>query len=726
MISENTPLASSSSPLTYTPPYRRWSIARNDNFPHTSDARAVRMREYYNSVFSAGGIDIGLRDVAVVRCTVFRRCFPRLCPACIFCQGVSAKFCKARLHLVADLDGAAGAALLDAVAGRTACTSGTVWIDGVATGEQCRRYRIASIGTGMLLFPHLSVEDHLWGMVHLHKKERHSWKREMVLAASNFTNLDTHQKVCDLTEMERFRLQVAVELVLDPPALFFYYSFDSMTLGQQVECYDLLYRLAQLISKTVVLCTRSLSMHLFSAAESLLLLGSGGVVLYSGRCKDAIPYFNSLRIPSSIPEPAWRTVPTPPPDVSVNDDDGDASSLIVPPLTMGSLSSSVQRDHTGSESRLYSTMCTPPRLSSRLLSARVHDGFSHLLPMIEPDDSPRHLTAGAVVEVATSGDLVDLAAEWADGKVETLYYAAKYYDSPVHAALLAALERDVTHPLLSSNTLTEAVPQAQPNSLWKLSVLLAYSLRQITADVELVEGVLFFSVGMIIVSALAHSQPESQGGMFNIRGLIFMAFTLVLFTNLVTMEYAGDRLRTAVLHCKRQLYGVTGFIVCLSLRVMLIHCVYLVLLIPFVIFVLQSSYALVLLVWCVGCSNAAFHYVAAALFSSRRWTMRVWYTAFGYNIFFSGFLLNLHTVPPLFSGLSFLRWGYGAVLHTWLHGNKFQCDGANNTSYCYTGDDYLKAQGFAHDSVEGACRVLALYSVGLMTLLGCVLYLKSL
>ncbi|KPI89823.1 ABC transporter-like protein [Leptomonas seymouri] len=722
MINESTPLVGSSSPLTYTPSYRRWSGDGNERFAHESDARAQRMREYYNSVFTTGGVGMALQNVGVVRCSVFHRRFPTLCPARICCQGVSASFSRGRLHLVTDLDGVAGAALLDAVAGRTACASGNIWIDGVAVEGRDRRHLIASIGKEVLLIPQLSVEDHLWFMVHLHKDERYSWKREMVLAASNFTNLDTHRKIGDLTKMEKFRLQVALELMLDPPAFFFSYSFDSMNLSQQLEAAELLYRLSREIKKTVVLSTRFPPMHMFSVAESLLLFGAGGLVLYSGGCRDAIPYFNRLRIPSNVPEPLWRAVLVPTQEVSTAEGDAGTSRLITPPLTVASLSSSVQRDQTISERRLFVAMCTPPRLSSRLISAHFRDGFAPFLSTPEPGPSSGRV---ALVEVATCGDLVDLAAEWADSEAQTMYYAAKYYDSSAHVLLLNSLKRDIAHSPPSSVVLASVSPRTAPSSLRKFCLLLLYSIKQITVDAELVTGVVCLSVGLTLVAVLAHLQPEDQGGMYNIRGLIFTAFTLALFTNLVAMDSAGDQLRIAVAHCKRQLYGIGSFIICLSLRIALVRIVYLALFFPFVAFVLKSSYSLALLVWSVGCTHAAFQYVTAAVLPSPWWTVRVWYATFGYNIIFSGFLLNLLIAPSFFSSLSFLRWGYGAVLHTWLHGSKFQCDGINNTSYCYTGDEYLKAQGLENDSVGTASIVLALYSVGLITVLGCILFLKS-
>lgn len=722
MIGENTPLVGSFLPLTYTPSYWRGSGGENAEAVVGSDAGAQRTREYYNSVFTCGGIDIGLRGAAVVQCTAFYRCFPTLCTARICCQDVSARFARAQVHLVTDVDGVAGTALLDAVAGRAPCTAGDIWINGTATIDQDRRLLIACMGTEMTLIAQLSVEDHLWCMVHLHKKERRSWKREMVLASANFTGIDTRRKICDLTEMERFRLQVAVELVLDPPALFFSYSFDSMNPAQQEEGALLLHRLTQELGKTVVLSTRTLPTRLFSIAESLLLLGAGGLVLYSGKCKDAIPYFNRLCIPSNIPAPVWKAVLTPTSEASAGENGAGTSCLVTPrPAPLSSSSSSAQGGRARSEARLFAAMCVSPRLSSRLTSAHFHDDFAQLLTTREPSASPERM---AVVEVATSGDLVDVMAEWAESTTQTMHYAAKYYDSPVHAALLAALEGDTAHISPVSREVTFAPPRTSPNSMWKFCVLLTYSLRQIAADAELVAGVLFLSVGLTLVAVLAHSQPEGQGGMYNIRGLIFMAFTIVLFTNLVTMDHACDQLRVAVLHCKRQLYGVASFVACLGLRIMLIHTVYLALFFPFVVLVLRSSYALALLVWCVGCTHAAFHYTAAAVLPSRWWTVRVWYIVFGFNIIFSGFLLNLQTIPALLSDLSFIRWGYGAVLYTWLHGNKFECDGANHTSYCYTGDQYLKAQGMEGDSVTTASLVLLSFSVGLLAFLWCILHVK--
>ncbi|KAG5473757.1 hypothetical protein LSCM1_04387 [Leishmania martiniquensis] len=711
MIGEGMPLVGNSTEHSYTPTGRQW-LERHPNASSCgAEVQRQRMRQYYHSVFHTEGMDVAVRNVAVVQRPWLQSCYVNRRRGRICCQAVSAHFRRGGLHVVADVDGIAASSLMTVIAGRGTQASGEIWVGDANVDEQTRLRLISYVGAESLFVPLLSVEDNLWFVVHLHRKERRSWTRELVLTAANFVSLGLRKKVADLSQREKFRLRVALELVLDPPVLFFSYPFEAMGLVEQSECTQLLSRLCVDLMKTVVLSTRSMPMPLYSAADTLLLFGTGGVVLFSGKCQDAISYFNCLCIPKHVPQPLWKALLRPEMEAHIAEDDLRTSQA--PSLPHSNRSSVSQRCAGRPESRLLSAMCTPPRLSSRPF---LLDDLSRTSP---PPLYRRAADAGsiptsAVVEVATSGDLMDLAVEWAESESQTMFYAAKYYDSSVHAALLSSLDLATTPS--SASTRTPPSPRALPTCAWRFGVLLRYTLKQIAADAELLSGAALLSLGLIVLTFAVHLQPESQGGMYNIRGLIFMAFVLVLLSNLTAIESMRDQLHVALGHRKRELYGSLSFIVCLSVRVVLIRTVYLALFLPFVLFVMRSSYSLAILVGLVSCAHAAFQYLVALL-PSRRWVMWVSYAYFGYSIIFSGFLLNLRTLPPPLGVLSFLRWGYGAVIYTWLHGKTFQCDGAGNTSYCYTGDGYLEVEGLQNESVASSALILAVSGVSMMGLL---------
>ncbi|KAG5498974.1 hypothetical protein GH5_03667 [Leishmania sp. Ghana 2012 LV757] len=720
MISEGMPLVGNTIAHSYTPGDGRWLERDFNASGRGAEVRRDRMRQYYHSVFHSDGIDVAVRNVAVVQRPWLERCYLNRRRARICCQAVSAYFRGGGLHVVADVDGIAASSLMTVIAGRGTQASGEIWVGDAAADAQTRLRLISYVGAESLFIPLLSVQENLWFVVHLHRKERRSWSQGLVLAAANFVSLDLSKKVSDLSKREKFRLQVALELVLDPPVLFFSYPFEAMSLVEQSECIHLLSRLCVDVMKTVVLSTRSMPMPLYSAADTLLLFGTGGVVLFSGKCQDAISYFNRLCIPKHVPQPLWKTLLEP--ETEAHDAEDDLRTFQAPSLPPSNSSSFSQRCTGGPESRLYSAMCTPPRLSSRPF---LLDDLSGTPPpaLYRRTAEAETVSTSAVVEVATSGDLMDLAVEWAESESQTMFYAAKYYDSSMHAALLSSLDLATTTSAAAART-SQPPPRALPTCVWRFGVLLTYTLKQIAADAELLSGAALLSLGLIVLTVAVHSQPENQGGMYNIRGLIFMAFVLALLSNLTAIESMRDQLRVALGHRKRALYGSLSFIVCLSVRVVLIRTVYLALFLPFALFVMRSSYSLAIMVVLVSCTHAAFQYLVALL-PSRRSVTWVSYAYFGYSIIFSGFLLNLRTLPPLFGFLSFLRWGYGAVIYTWLHGKAFQCDGAGNTSYCYTGDDYLAVEGLQAESVASSALILAISGASMMGLLLLLWSLKT-
>ncbi|KAK7200020.1 ABC transporter-like protein [Novymonas esmeraldas] len=698
MINENTPLVGNSTALSYTPPDEQWCSRTRGRNDCGAQVRLERMRQYYRSVFRADGFDVAIRDVAVVEGPWSLRCFLDRSRSRICCQAVSAQFRRSRLHVVVDVDGIAAAALLSVVAGRGAQASGDICLIGAAADANTRSRLIAYVGAEPLLVPLLSVESNLWFVVRLHRQENRGWARELVVAAANFVGLDLSKSVAHLSPLEGFRLQVALELVLDPPVLLFAYPFCSMDLASQADGIHLLSRLCSELGKTVVLSARTLPMALHGAASTLLLLGLGGRMLFSGDFKEAISYFNRLRIPKDVPQPVWKGVLAPTPETRAAEEDVRA---------------------VGPASRVYSTLCATPRLSSRFfllddLGGPAQLSPSSLHPTAEGDRAPED---GAAVEVATGADLVDLAAEWAESESQTMFYAAKFYDSPLHAALLTALRP-------AASQLPEAPPDApspqahtSPTCVRRFGVVLAYTLRSVAADAEVLLGVALLAIGLIALTVAARWQREDQGGMQNIRGLIFMAFVLAILANLASDESVRDQLHVALGHRKRRLYGSLSFTVCLGLRIVLTRAVYVALFVPFVLCVVRSSYALAVLVGLVSCTHAALQYLIALVATSRRCVAWVSYAYFGYSIVFSGFLLNLRTLPPALGLLSVVRWGYGAVLHTWLHGKSFECDGASNTSYCYTGDDYLAVEGLQNESVAFSVLVLTGAGASVMVVL---------
>lgn len=706
MISETTPLIEGNGAT----PYSRtdsWIGRGGGGASYASNVRQEHLVSYYKSVFPTSGVDVKIRRMTVIQQDGLWHCFSRLWRTRVCCLSASAHIGAGGFHVVVDVDGIAAKSFVKTVCGRHTRASGDVLVDGAFLTDAERRDLFGFVGDDPIFVSNLSVEENLFFIARLRIRESHIWGYERALTVSNFTNLDRHQKVGTLNKSQQIRLRIALELVLDPPAIFVACSFDDLDFVEQRECTEVLHRLSRDLNKTVVICTRSLPMPLFSCSESFLLFGDGGKVLYSGKSSAALSFFNELRIPRYVPVPQWRTLAHSTPVESRDDPLNEHQQRTESSWAAG-------RVKGLPDSRLYLTLCTPPRISSRLCFTDGPTERGTSLEVTDGGDGGDTVRKSAVagnnvVEVATADDIVDLAKEWMDSQSNTMFYAARYYDSSIQQGLLTMLDNAMTQGGREASSSPLARCRAPSRCMKTPFILASLSIRQEVRDPDVFVGLAFLSLGLIALSIFIHSQPEDQGGMFNIRGMMFTAFTLVLFTNLVTMDGTPDLLRLAVYHRKEGLYGTGSFLFSLLVRLLLVRLVYLVLFLPFIFLVLKSSYSFAVLVCLVSITHALAQ-CAIALLPSKQWIDYASQIYFGYSIIFSGFLLNLRSLPHFLGALSFLRWGYGAALNSQLRDKIFQCDGIGNTSYCYTGNDYLAFEGLTDDSVANSTIVLSVMS----------------
>ncbi|RNC42749.1 ABC transporter [Trypanosoma cruzi] len=125
------------------------------------------------------------------------------------------------------------------------------------------------------------------------------------------------------------------------------------------------------------------------------------------------------------------------------------------------------------------------------------------------------------------------------------------------------------------------------------------------------------------------------------------------------------------------------------------------------------SSTFLLLVGALSVTQALLIVTVHAFVPHNRWAVIILWLYLGYCVIFCGFLLNLKAMPLIVGKMSILRWSYGAALAQSLQDMPFSCDGAGNTSYCYSGNTYLDIEGFLGESTQrsllvfgGVCGVL--------------------
>lgn len=672
--------------------------------------REENMTEYYRQTFVVRGVSIGVRDVSQVRRFRLQRCFPQTLAPRVECESVTTFLEAGQLHAIVDADGAAAKALVRAISGETPCSSGEIIVGGgLASGRSFRRI-VGVVGrSSAATVPNLNVSRNLCFALDMRTLGNRDWKLQMIQSTTAFVGIDPRAKSRDLDPVEQFGLRLAMELVLDPPAIIALCPFEDLDFVSRSRTAALLRRVTTILRKTVIVTSASLGPYLFDIADTTLLFGGAGRVLYSGPTLELVDYFNELRIPRHHLRDDERA--------AEHDGVGAASPAAASspashsrhrqrheePLLAGKseaeLNLAVPSSRTigedesdGDGAHLFRT---PSRISSRLFLEGAGTPSANVMTQTRRLATPR-----CTVRVWSGEDAVDLAVEWAESDAQTMYYGAKYYDSQTRQRLVEAIDALANEGGVGDQSATAPCVAEPQHPSWRPVVLLSFFVRQAFAETELLMGTIGLLATLLIVSLLMHFQPHDQGGMYNIRGILFLLFSLVLIANEATVGSISSQLRLFFHQRNSGLYGTVCFVFCLTVQVAMVRAVYLILLVPFVLKVVQASKGVVALVGTISVTHALLLYALYALVPSRRFATWAAHAYFGFNLICSGFLLNLRTMPSFFGGASVVRWGYGPALKERLVGREFSCDGTDNTSYCYTGEEYLAIEGFTHDSFQ--------------------------
>ena len=220
---------------------------------------------------------------------------------------------------------------------------------------------------------------------------------------------------------------------------------------------------------------------------------------------------------------------------------------------------------------------------------------------------------------------------------------------------------------------------------------------------------------VLLLSALfVERQDDDQGGMQNKRGIVFFLFLVLMEFNALFIPTYIEETECYVEQRNSGTASAVGQTFMVVLKLAFARVFILSVVAGFIFYSDQGLGWTFVLFWGVtSFMHALITYAFSVTFMRSRPAMLASFCFTLYSVLFSGFLINLTTVHQIPGYVSAIRWGYGAVIHEYLHGKPFDCDaarGSNQTSYCYTGDQYLELEGLLNDSTEESLNVLVITS----------------